>query len=106
MLYGWSAARHGSAEGPGVIVTEGYMDVIALHRAGFTAAVAPLGTALTEYQLQELWRLGAGADPLLRRRSGGAAGGRPRAAAGAAVAAAGPAACALPACPPARTRIR
>ena len=34
------------------------MDVIALHRAGFTAAVAPLGTALGEYQLQELWRLG------------------------------------------------
>jgi DNA primase len=33
------------------------MDVIALHRAGFTAAVAPLGTALTEFQLHELWRL-------------------------------------------------
>jgi DNA primase len=33
------------------------MDVIALHRAGFTTAVAPLGTALTEAQLQELWRL-------------------------------------------------
>ncbi len=33
------------------------MDVIALHRAGFASAVAPLGTALTEFQLQELWRL-------------------------------------------------
>jgi DNA primase len=33
------------------------MDVIALHRAGFTTAVAPLGTALTEMQLEELWRL-------------------------------------------------
>ena len=33
------------------------MDVIALHRAGFATAVAPLGTALTEAQLQELWRL-------------------------------------------------
>jgi DNA primase len=31
--------------------------VIALHRAGFATAVAPLGTALTEFQLQELWRL-------------------------------------------------
>jgi len=40
------------------IVAEGYMDVIALHRAGFTGAVAPLGTALTETQLVELWRLG------------------------------------------------
>ncbi len=63
VLYGWSAARHGAAESPGVIVTEGYMDVIALNRAGFTAAVAPLGTALTEHQLQELWRLGA--EPIL-----------------------------------------
>ena len=33
------------------------MDVIALHRAGFGGAVAPLGTALTETQLHELWRL-------------------------------------------------
>ena len=41
----------------GVIVAEGYMDVIALHRAGFGGAVAPLGTALTEAQLHELWRL-------------------------------------------------
>jgi len=62
VLYGWSAARAGRARevqtgGPEVIVTEGYMDVIALHRAGFAAAVAPLGTALTEFQLRELWRL-------------------------------------------------
>ena len=33
------------------------MDVIALHRAGFATAVAPLGTALTETQIEELWRL-------------------------------------------------
>ena len=33
------------------------MDVIALHRAGFATAVAPLGTALTEAQIEELWRL-------------------------------------------------
>ena len=62
-LYGWAAARanigrQGGADGsPAVIVTEGYMDVIALHRAGFNTAVAPLGTALSEAQLQELWRL-------------------------------------------------
>ncbi|MGH7042122.1 MAG: DNA primase, partial [Acetobacteraceae bacterium] len=42
---------------PEVVVVEGYMDAIALHQAGFDAAVAPLGTALTEEQLAELWRL-------------------------------------------------
>ena len=62
VLYGLSAARVNAAKeaeagGAGVIVTEGYMDVIALHRAGFTTAVAPLGTALTEAHLGELWRL-------------------------------------------------
>ena len=62
VLYGWSAAR-GARDGASVIVTEGYMDVIALHRAGFSGAVAPLGTALTEFQLHELWRLGA--EPVL-----------------------------------------
>jgi DNA primase len=57
VLYGWSAARAAARDDQAVIVTEGYMDVIALHRAGFAGAVAPLGTALTEAQLQELWRL-------------------------------------------------
>jgi DNA primase len=62
VLYGWSAARAAALRdtktgGPGAIVAEGYMDVIALHRAGFATAVAPLGTALTEYQLHDLWRL-------------------------------------------------
>jgi DNA primase len=62
VLYGLSVARINAAKeveagGPGAIVTEGYMDVIALHRAGFSTAVAPLGTALTEHQIQELWRL-------------------------------------------------
>ena len=40
-----------------VIAVEGYMDVIALAQAGFTQAVAPLGTALTEDQLDLLWRM-------------------------------------------------
>ncbi len=47
----------------GLIVAEGYMDVIALARAGFDHAVAPLGTALTEDQLDLLWR--AGPEPVL-----------------------------------------
>lgn len=38
------------------ILVEGYMDVIALHSAGFTNAVAPLGTALTEKQIALLWQ--------------------------------------------------
>ena len=58
VLYGWSAARAAATNGRDAIVTEGYMDVITLHRAGFPSAVAPLGTALTEFQLHELWRLG------------------------------------------------
>jgi DNA primase len=59
VLYGWAAARTNLARQPdaSAIVVEGYMDVIALHRAGFGGAVAPLGTALTEMQLHELWRL-------------------------------------------------
>ncbi|HZL59671.1 MAG TPA: DNA primase [Stellaceae bacterium] len=57
VLYGWAAARAAAAREPSVIVAEGYMDVIALHRAGFGTAVAPLGTALTETQIEELWRL-------------------------------------------------
>ncbi len=59
MLYGWAARApiwRGEADAE-LIVAEGYMDVIALHRAGFGGAVAPLGTALTEAQMHELWRL-------------------------------------------------
>jgi DNA primase len=40
-----------------VIAVEGYMDVIALHQAGIENAVAPLGTALTENQLELLWKM-------------------------------------------------
>jgi DNA primase len=40
-----------------IIAVEGYMDVIALHQAGIENAVAPLGTALTENQLELLWRM-------------------------------------------------
>lgn len=59
-LYGLDRARpafraHPSTGSPPIVV-EGYMDVIALHQAGFPTAVAPLGTALTEEHLHELWR--------------------------------------------------
>ena len=56
-LYGLSWAREGVGQGADLVVTEGYMDVIALHQAGFIGAVAPLGTALTVEQLEEMWKL-------------------------------------------------
>lgn len=56
-LYGLDLARDGVRNGGTLIVVEGYMDVIATAQAGFTAAVAPLGTALTNEQLEELWRV-------------------------------------------------
>ena len=40
-----------------IIAVEGYMDVIALYQAGIENAVAPLGTALTENQLDLLWKM-------------------------------------------------
>ena len=56
-LYGAHLAREAARQGAMILVVEGYMDVIALHEAGFAGAVAPLGTALTEEQMAELWRL-------------------------------------------------
>ncbi|MGE0737235.1 MAG: DNA primase [Alphaproteobacteria bacterium] len=57
-LYALPLAREAVTRGgQELIVVEGYMDVIALHQAGFTGAVAPLGTALTEQQIELLWRL-------------------------------------------------
>jgi DNA primase len=40
-----------------LIVVEGYMDVVALHRAGIAEGVAPNGTAVTEAQIHAMWRL-------------------------------------------------
>jgi len=56
VLYGLALARDAIRARNEAIVAEGYMDVIALHRAGFGHAVAPLGTALTETQIGLLWR--------------------------------------------------
>ncbi len=57
LLYGLSRARTATTQGQPIIVVEGYMDVIALAEAGYSGAVAPLGTALTEDQLMILWKL-------------------------------------------------
>ena len=64
VLYRIKQAREilARTKAPGFVVGEGYLDVIAFERAGI-AAVAPCGTALTEDQLQLLWR--SGGEPTL-----------------------------------------
>lgn len=57
VLFNHGPAREAAGKGQPLIVAEGYMDVIALAEAGFGAAVAPLGTAITEDQLRLLWRI-------------------------------------------------
>ncbi len=57
ILYGWAQAREGLRRDLPLVVVEGYMDVIAIHRSGAAAAVAPLGTALTPEQIQLIWKL-------------------------------------------------
>jgi DNA primase len=56
-LYGLAQARVDAIEKNQVIATEGYMDTISLHKFGFKTAVAPLGTAITEMQIELLWKL-------------------------------------------------
>ena len=56
-LYNLDLAGPASRKAGRLIVVEGYMDVIGLDRAGIEEAVAPNGTALTEAQLERLWRL-------------------------------------------------
>lgn len=56
-LYNIHRAAAASRQSGRVIVAEGYMDVIALAAAGFADAVAPMGTALTEQQIELLWRM-------------------------------------------------
>jgi DNA primase len=59
LLYGLDRARTAIRESGEAIVVEGYMDVIALHQAGFPNAVASLGTALTSEHAEALARLDA-----------------------------------------------
>lgn len=57
ILYRYKAARTAlsASTARGLVVCEGYMDVIALNEAGIGYAVAPLGTALTQQQLMMVW---------------------------------------------------
>ncbi|PZU13212.1 MAG: DNA primase [Citromicrobium sp.] len=56
-LYNLHRAAPAARQSGRVVVVEGYMDVIALAAAGIDEAVAPLGTALTERQIELLWRM-------------------------------------------------
>ncbi|MGI8725282.1 MAG: DNA primase [Methyloceanibacter sp.] len=56
-VFNFARARKGAFDRGEVIVVEGYMDVIALHQAGFDNVVATLGTAFTERQMEQLWLL-------------------------------------------------
>ena len=63
VLYNFDKARVVAHQKGNIIAVEGYVDVIAMHRAGLIETVAPLGTALTESQLAILWRTAA--EPVL-----------------------------------------
>lgn len=54
-LYGYSLARKGKSRQ--IIISEGYLDVISLHQAGFDGAVAPLGTSISAAQIGMCWRV-------------------------------------------------
>lgn len=56
-LYGWHLARAEAGKRESIIVTEGYMDAIALHAGGFSNTIATLGTALTTQHVAMLKRL-------------------------------------------------
>ncbi len=57
LLYNGATARHAAHDAGTVVAVEGYVDVVRMVAAGFAHTVAPLGTALTERQLQILWRM-------------------------------------------------
>ncbi len=54
-LYGYNLARKGKSRQ--IIISEGYLDVISLHQAGFDGAVAPLGTAISASQISMCWKI-------------------------------------------------
>ena len=57
LLYNYHRAAPAARKSGRLLIVEGYMDVVGLTGAGMAAAVAPLGTALTEAQIELAWRL-------------------------------------------------
>jgi DNA primase len=56
-LYGLYEARQARGDFKRLVVVEGYMDVVRLHQAGITYAVATLGTATTQEHLNKIFRM-------------------------------------------------
>src|SRR5262245_10349588 len=56
-VFNFACARKAAFDSGELVVVEGYMDIIALNQAGFANAVATLGTAFTERQMELLWQL-------------------------------------------------
>ncbi|MDR1560856.1 MAG: DNA primase [Holosporaceae bacterium] len=54
-LYGYNLAKRGKTRK--IILTEGYLDVISMHQAGFDGTVAPLGTSISDTQINMCWRV-------------------------------------------------
>ena len=57
IVFNWHRARKAAHQTASAIVVEGYLDAIAVYQAGMPSVVATLGTAFTERQIKELWRL-------------------------------------------------
>jgi DNA primase len=57
VLFGYNFARDEAFKKNQVIVVEGYMDAIAMHQAGIENVVAPLGTAITENHIKQIWKM-------------------------------------------------
>ena len=56
LLYNLNLARNNARKKNNLLICEGYMDVISLYQNGIESVVAPLGTALTENQIQLSWQ--------------------------------------------------
>ncbi len=56
LLYGLDRARKAIRNQDQAVIVEGYLDVIALHQAGYETAVSPMGTALTDHQFHMIKR--------------------------------------------------
>ncbi|MDR1334132.1 MAG: DNA primase [Holosporaceae bacterium] len=54
-LYGYFLAKRGKSRQ--IVLTEGYLDVISMHQAGFDGAVAPMGTSISETQINMCWNV-------------------------------------------------
>ncbi len=67
-LFNQSAAREAVGKGQPLLVTSHFIETVELVQCGFEAAVSPIGTAMTEAHLRELWRISS--EPIIVLASG------------------------------------